>query len=105
VAALGRQLDVLPLEATHVMVAASLISITLNPLLYKLTKPTARWLLRYVGRNNVDDAQPASEAEDSSHRAVVVGYGPVGKLVWLRRARLDRARDRVRQELVESGAS
>jgi len=81
VAALGRQLDVLPLEAMQVMVAASLISITLNPLLYKLTEPTARWLSRYVGRNNVDEAQPASEAEDSSHRAVVVGYGPVGKLV------------------------
>ncbi len=91
------------MEATQVMVAASLISITLHPLLYKLTEPTARWLSRYVGRNNVDEAQPASEAEDSSHRAVVVGY--VLEELGATADQLDRARDRVRQELVESGAS
>lgn len=79
-AALGRQLEVLPEQATQVMVGASIVSITLNPLLFKLVDPLARWLLaRLPGADDPDVERPS--LVDPSHRAVVVGYGPVGKLV------------------------
>jgi CPA2 family monovalent cation:H+ antiporter-2 len=41
VAALGRDLDVLPPEAMQVLVAVSIISITLDTLLFRLVKPSA----------------------------------------------------------------
>ena len=41
-AALGRKLDVLPPEATNVLVAASILSIALNPFLFRWTGPLAR---------------------------------------------------------------
>lgn len=79
-AALGRQLQILPEQATQVMVGASILSITLNPLLFKLVDPASRWLLARMSSAHDPDAERPSLV-DSSHRAVVVGYGPVGKLV------------------------
>ncbi|HWO13091.1 MAG TPA: cation:proton antiporter [Polyangiaceae bacterium] len=79
-AALGRQLEILPQQATQVMVAASIISITLNPLLFKLVDPVSLWLLARLPGAKDPDAGPLGAA-DPEHRAVVVGYGPVGKLV------------------------
>ncbi|HEU5077445.1 MAG TPA: cation:proton antiporter [Polyangiaceae bacterium] len=79
-AALGRQLDVLPEQATQVMVAASILSITLNPLLFKLVDPASRWLVARLPGAADPDVLPRRSA-DPKHHAVVVGYGPVGKLV------------------------
>jgi monovalent cation:H+ antiporter-2, CPA2 family len=80
-AALGRQLGVLPETAINTLVAAAIVSITLNPLLYRLIEPLERWLVRR-GRANIgrDDAD-SLEASAPSHRAIVVGYGPVGQTV------------------------
>jgi CPA2 family monovalent cation:H+ antiporter-2 len=75
-ARLGRDLDILPAAANNVLVAASVISITLNPLLF-------RWLAPLTQRLAAQPIAPP-EAErlsrlDPSRRAVVVGYGPVGQ--------------------------
>ncbi len=64
-ATMGRQLGVLPERATQCLVAASIVTITLNPLLFRLMKP------------GVDVAPAATGAE--LHRTIVVGYGPVGR--------------------------
>jgi CPA2 family monovalent cation:H+ antiporter-2 len=90
---LGKALGVLSLEATNVLVAAALVSIGLNPALYRAVDPVANWierqerLRRYLKRRK----QPAAPAErvaeathepvSPDHRAVVVGYGPVGQTV------------------------
>jgi len=79
-AALGRQLEILPAQATQVLVAASILSITVNPLLFKLVEPASRWLLVRLPRAD-DPAVHPKKPVDPAHRAVVVGYGPVGKLV------------------------
>ena len=80
-AALGRQLGVLPVEAVNTLVAAAIVSITLNPLLYRLIDPFERWLIRR-GRASIDnDDADSLEASAPSHRAIVVGYGPVGQTV------------------------
>ena len=80
-AALGRQLGVLPVEAVNTLVAAAIVSITLNPLLYRLIEPFERWLVRR-GRASIGSSDADSlEASAPSHRAIVVGYGPVGQTV------------------------
>jgi len=80
-AALGRQLGVLPDEAINTLVAAAIVSITLNPLLYRLIGPLERWLARHGQVVIADDDSVGHEAATPSHRAIVVGYGPVGQTV------------------------
>ena len=88
-ALLGNQLDVLPPAATNAVVAAAILSITLNPLLYRLVDPVEAWAARrprlwawLTARVQVP-TPPASAApaDRARHRAVVVGYGPVGQTV------------------------
>jgi len=79
-AALGRQLGLLPDEVIDTLVAAAIVSITLNPLLYRLIGPLERWLTR-DGQAAADDDAEDHEASAPSHRAIVVGYGPVGQTV------------------------
>jgi CPA2 family monovalent cation:H+ antiporter-2 len=78
VAGLGRQLGLLPERSTQVLVAASMISITLTPLLFRLATPLSRWLARRLRRSGAAGDGPASNL-DVEHRTVVVGYGPVGR--------------------------
>jgi CPA2 family monovalent cation:H+ antiporter-2 len=83
VAALGLQLHVLPERATQPLVAAAIISITLNPLLFRLTSPVAKrlsiWLSRPAGEGESERAHSPSTTGDSGFRAIVIGHGPVGR--------------------------
>ena len=74
-AALGRSLGILPAAATQALVATSILSITLNPILYRLVDPIAR---RLKFSRSVEPAPEASPAPDA-HRAILVGYGPIGR--------------------------
>jgi CPA2 family monovalent cation:H+ antiporter-2 len=87
-AALGRSLGVLPDAATNALVGAAIASISINPLLYRLVDPSEVWLARrprlsrWLGRRaaspgGVPSRRDAGRAD--RHRAVVVGYGPVGR--------------------------
>jgi K+:H+ antiporter len=87
-ATVGDQLNIFPAGATNLIVAASIISLTLNPLLYpwasRLEVVFARssrvWQFLNPRANRLDVV-----AEDpgtaSAYRAVVVGYGPIGQTV------------------------
>jgi CPA2 family monovalent cation:H+ antiporter-2 len=81
VATLANQLNVLPREATQTLVAAAIISITLNPLLYRAVGPFVGWMGR--GGFGRPDQPPAAEREapDTRHRAIVIGHGPIGRIV------------------------
>jgi K+:H+ antiporter len=76
-AALGRQLSILPVTATNVLVATSVVSITLNPVIFKLLKPLTRWLAHTPSI----PPEPANPWVRSRERAIVVGYGHVGQTV------------------------
>lgn len=76
-ASLGQHLGVLPPSAMQPLVAASIISIVLNPLLFKLVSPLSRRIT-----NSAPPPEKQREREDvvdPRRRAVVVGYGPVGR--------------------------
>jgi CPA2 family monovalent cation:H+ antiporter-2 len=78
-ATLARDLGVIPERAMQALVAASIVSITLNPLLFRLVEPASRWLATRLPPRE-EGAIPRHTAEPG-HRAVVVGYGPVGRSV------------------------
>lgn len=86
VASLGGQLRILPPGAMDSLVAASMVSITLNPLLYRLLAGIETRLHRLPvlarrppegSRAEPDTVRPQRYAGS----AVVVGYGPVGQTV------------------------
>jgi CPA2 family monovalent cation:H+ antiporter-2 len=82
--ALGRDLGVLPPEAMHVVVAVAIASIVLNPVAYRTLTPIDRWAsrqrwLRAVVLPPVAGMAPIAPAVPSSHRAIVIGYGPTGR--------------------------
>jgi CPA2 family monovalent cation:H+ antiporter-2 len=90
-ASVARDMGVLDALATNTIIAAAIISISLNPLLYRAIGPSLRWLkksktiqrwraarpTRSVTRSQADDL----DSDDARHRAVLVGYGPVGRTV------------------------
>ena len=90
-ATLGRQVGALPDGAMNPVVAAAIVSIMLNPLLYRGVGPLERfierhpWLWRALNRKaltGVDAAAEYGEESAPAHRAVIVGYGPIGQMVF-----------------------
>lgn len=88
VAAMGRQLKILPEEASNILVAAAIISISLSPLLYRTVRPIEawasrrRWLWRWLDvHDRGPEAAGAKPPTKAPRRAVVVGFGPVGQTV------------------------
>lgn len=84
----GRDLGVLSAEASNVIVAVAIISIVLNPILYRTIRPLDRWTLtRPALRQLLDRSRPTEAGTppeprvDPARRAVVVGYGPTGRTV------------------------
>jgi monovalent cation:H+ antiporter-2, CPA2 family len=87
-ATVGRQLEILPDTATNALVAAAIVSITLNPVLYRAIDPVHRWLERqaWIPRSLKAGSNAAVlSANDKNRpdlsRAIVIGYGPVGQTV------------------------
>ena len=88
---IGRELGILTAAATNTLVATSIISIVLNPLLYRAIEPAERWiasrprlseLLNRAAPTSIDVAASRTvRTAAPSHRAVVVGYGPTGRTV------------------------
>jgi CPA2 family monovalent cation:H+ antiporter-2 len=73
VVALGRDLHLLDPQATQAIVAASMITITLSPLISRLAKPIAAIVPLAL------EAREPRAGEVG--RALVIGYGPVGQTV------------------------
>jgi K+:H+ antiporter len=82
VATLGNQLGVLSLEATNTVIGTAIVSITLNPILFRAIAPLDRFVARRARRQTqAQPSAPESGRVSPAHRAVVVGYGPIGRTV------------------------
>jgi CPA2 family monovalent cation:H+ antiporter-2 len=77
-ATLARDLGVLNQAGTNAIIATAILTISANPLLYRLVDPTAARL-----RGHSEPASPAAAGlrPDARYRAIVVGYGPTGQAV------------------------
>jgi CPA2 family monovalent cation:H+ antiporter-2 len=86
---LGRALGLLPQEGASLIVAGALISIAINPLVFKAMRPLQEWLLArsQLARNLAARHDPLAElpmTTDPKYLAkqvVLVGYGRVGRKV------------------------
>lgn len=85
-ASLGTSLNILPKEAYCAIIASSIISITLNPILFKAINP----FVKFLNKKGIDINQVKKENENSidfinneteQDSIIVVGYGPVGQAV------------------------
>lgn len=79
----AKALQILDDRATNALISAAIISITLNPILYRLIDPLEAFLGRFikarVPKALLSDAGGADGEETGRYRAVVVGHGPVGQ--------------------------
>ncbi|MES2186375.1 MAG: YbaL family putative K(+) efflux transporter [Pseudomonadota bacterium] len=86
---LGMSLGLLPKEGQSLVLAGALISISINPLVFKAIAPVRAWLL-----SRSDTARRLEQREDPlaelpadtharylSHQVVLVGYGRVGRRI------------------------
>jgi len=90
---LARHHGLLPPAGSSLLVACALVSISVNPFLFRALDPLEDWLRRHprlwsvlnaaaTRRRNTVNAETARAIEERpSPRAVVVGYGPVGQAV------------------------
>lgn len=88
-AGLGLHLKLLPVEGQELIIAGALISIAINPFLFKIIKPLhaiihqrARWVrLREHSEDPLSQLPINTDAKYLSGQVVIVGYGRVGKRV------------------------
>jgi CPA2 family monovalent cation:H+ antiporter-2 len=89
-ATLGRELGLFTMEASNTIVAASIVSIVVNPLLYRSIGPICAWvaarpgLLRLLDRSApIDGGEISREMRSAraARRAVLIGFGPTGRTV------------------------
>jgi CPA2 family monovalent cation:H+ antiporter-2 len=85
-AALARDLGVLPDIALNIVVAVSITSIVVNPLVAKAIAPVERLLRQRRQRHRAEspgemEERGAASSLQPEDRAIVVGYGPTGRTV------------------------
>jgi CPA2 family monovalent cation:H+ antiporter-2 len=87
---LGRHVGALPESAMNPLVAVAVISIMLNPVVYRWVQPLERFIERHprLWRVLNREAHAADgllvaypQENNPAHRAVIVGYGPIGRMV------------------------
>jgi len=87
-ASVGDRLNIFPEGATNLIIAGSIISLSLNPVFYRLIGRLDAMMARFsrIGRPadakaSAGDAVGEDAGTASAYRAVVVGYGPIGQTV------------------------
>lgn len=88
-AALGMQLELLPVLGQNLILAGAIISIAVNPLMFSLAAPLEKWLHSKpeLARKLERPADPLAELpmetahEKLSGQAVLVGFGHVGRRI------------------------
>jgi len=88
-AAMGMSLGLLQVEGQNLILAGAIISIALNPLLFKAIAPLQDWLrsksdlARRLERSTdpLSELPPTVAQENLSGQVVLVGYGRVGRMI------------------------
>lgn len=86
---LGSSLGMLPAEAQSLVVAAAILSISVNPLLFSALRPAHAWLTKHSrfakrlesGRDALAELPMTTAERFLSGQVVLVGYGRVGRII------------------------
>jgi CPA2 family monovalent cation:H+ antiporter-2 len=86
VAKLAGDLGVMSPAGLNTLIAVSILSIVVNPIAFRAIEPSERWAARnprvwaFLNPTAGSTEKPAARGDaSSSHRAIVVGYGPTGR--------------------------
>ncbi len=84
----GLSLALLPPEGIQLIVAGSLVSIALNPFLFRMIDPLEAWIRRhdrvhaiFERRGDLVDLAPTDTGESLRRHAILAGYGRVGRTI------------------------
>jgi CPA2 family monovalent cation:H+ antiporter-2 len=74
---------------TNPLIAAAIVSIMLNPVLYRAVSPLEAFVLKHPVLSRALDRKaqretgiaPYDSGTESTHRAVIVGFGPIGQTI------------------------
>ena len=80
-AGLGVNLGVLPAKAASAIIVVAIISITLNPLLYRIIEPVMKFFRKKGFKDSELPEEDRIKTDNDHHRVILVGYGPVGRVV------------------------
>lgn len=80
-AGLGVNLGVLPAKAASAIIVVAIISITLNPLLYRTIEPVMKFFRKKGFKDSDLPEEDRIKTDNDHHRVILVGYGPVGRVV------------------------
>lgn len=88
-AGLGMTLGLLPQEGNSLILAGALISIALNPLVFRVVPALLKWLTHHPalatrlmpGANVLAELPMTTETKYLTNQVVLVGWGSVGKLI------------------------
>jgi K+:H+ antiporter len=87
-ATVGDQLKILPAGASNLIIATAMISLALNPILYRWTRRLDRALARsprlwriFNRSGKLQGIVGDVEKTEPVNRTVIVGYGPIGQMV------------------------
>lgn len=88
-AGLGVQLKLLPVEAQELILAGALISMAINPLVFKAIVPIQNWLSSRspwiqdieLKEESLSECIPSMDQKYLSGQVVLVGYGRIGKRI------------------------
>ena len=85
-ATVGDQLRIFPREAANLIVAASILSLTLNPILFRAVRQIESGMTRFPAlwrlfNSGTTVPEGSADSMASLYHAVVVGYGPIGHTV------------------------
>ncbi len=78
---MGREMKVLSQDAVQAVVTASIFSISLNPLMRRMATPLEHLLVRlgWEGKKVFSTDETTPETADPLPRAIIIGFGPVGR--------------------------
>ena len=80
-ASMGVNLGVLPEKAASAIIVVAIISITLNPLSYRLIEPVMQFFKKKGFKDTDLPEEERITAENEHHKIILAGYGPVGRVL------------------------
>lgn len=76
----ARELNVIPPEASSAIIVAAIISITLNPVIFKRLDFWVRLLERFnLGKSPLGGDDCGASPQADRERMIIIGYGPLGR--------------------------
>lgn len=73
---------ILPDAGYDIIVACALVTISLNPVLFRWIKTSGNWVEEILKKKNPEEVKDLIASQPLVKRAIIVGFGPIGRVVY-----------------------